>query len=217
MKIVYGIAGASAAVGGLYAGGVLESGQVYPKPFDQAYAELSSMPIPEMARQGAGSSDIVIRRYADSIEWHFRHKDEDLYVFTASLSREDDQHTRVKVDFDVGDALDPQSKKLLGSDYIRSIAGLALNEQVSSELEDRSFDQRRFATQLAVRAKIHPRELEAFGDGIRQMMLDNAEIIRANSEGLRDDYRLPPHIEQQFETRKSMDAATRPMTTLPRS
>lgn len=206
------MAGAGVVAGGLHVSGVLETGQVYAKPFDQAYAELASMPMPPTMRQAAGAGDVEVRRTVSSIEWHIRRKDADLYVFTANLSAPDAYHTRVKVNFAVGDALDDQSRRLIGSDYMTSTARLAMTEQLAAELEDRSFDINRFGQKLAVHAQGHPEEMRAFGNEIREMFIHNAETIRANSSA---DYDLPPAYRQQYETRRSMEAATRPMTQLP--
>jgi hypothetical protein len=193
-------------LGGLGASGVLASGEVYAKPFNVAYAELSSTVVPPAAYSMLGGSDCEVRRTANKIEWHFVRGGEDLAVFTAKLSPEDATHTRVKVDFEVGSAMDEQSGKLIATPFMTNSAKLAMAEQVSAELEDRPFNRLRFGKLLAEHYQANPAELQGYGKAVRQIMIDNANTIRANSEGMNQ----PPLV-----TQPSTEAATQPSTVLP--
>lgn len=58
----------------------------------------------------------------DQLEWHCKTGADEIAVFSARLTQVDASHTRVKVEFEVGAALDPQAGQLVSIGLIRSTA-----------------------------------------------------------------------------------------------
>lgn len=207
MRLFYPIGGAGLLTAGAIATGVLTAGEVYPKPFDKVYAELSAMPLPAGASSAAGNGDVSIRHLDHSIEWHFMQHGNDWAVFTATLSPTDATHTRVKVDFRTGEAMDPQSSRLIATPYMSNMARLAMAEQVAAELGDRPFNTMRFGQLMAGYQAANPQAMQQLGGALGDMMNDTAEQVRLNAS--------PMASPESPSPRESMDAATRPSTTLP--
>jgi len=207
VRLFYPIGGAGLLAAAAIATGVLTAGEVYPKPFDKVYAELSAMPLPTGASAAAGNGDVSVRHLDHSIEWHFMQQGQDWAVFTATLSPTDATHTRVKVDFRTGEAMDPQSSRLIATPYMSNMARLAMAEQVAAELGDRPFNRLRFGQLMAGYQAANPQAMEQLGGALSEMMNETAEQVRVNGAGTDSAEPQSP--------RESMDAATRPSTTFP--
>jgi hypothetical protein len=215
-----GVAGLSiaAAVGGLYATDALTRGEVYDLPFEQVYSELAAMPLPgevtQVSSAGAGET-VEVRRDPDAIHWIFLAGGEQTGRFTAQLSREGAQRTRVIVDFEAGPALTPELAPLSESKLMRKLAAAALAEQVDSRLERRPFEASGFMTRAAEHLQNNPQDLEDYGASIRETMVGLSEQIRANSEGLPPSGSVPTYQPQPVG--KPNPDATRPSLDLSRN
>lgn len=165
------------------------------------------MPLPTGASSVAGNGNVSVRHLDRAIEWHFMTQGNDWAVFTATLSPTDATHTRVKIDFRTGEAMDPQSSRLIATPYMSNMARLAMSEQVAAELGDRPFNRMRFGQLMAGYQAANPQAMQQLGGALGDMMNETAEQVRLNASDM-------PSAEPQS-PRESMDAATRPSTTLP--
>ncbi len=213
MNFVYVIAGLGAVTGGIHYSGMLDRGSVYAKPYSVVYAELVSMPVPEEARSMVGGA-VRMTEAPGRIEWHFSNSRGEIAVFTAELTREDNRHTRVKVDFDIGDVSNDAGGDLLSADLIRSTARSAMAEQLDARLSGRPFDQAKMGRMLGKHLRDHPEELKAFGQGVENMFKGASDHMNAEGGGAfahvsaGGNHRSPS-------TSETMAAATRPTTRFP--
>lgn len=211
MKLIAAMAGAGVVAGGVHYSGVLDRGEVYDKPYSVVYAELVSMPVPPAAESVIGG-EVSMTQAPDQIAWHFRNKQGEIAVFTARLTREDDRHTRVKIGFDVGDALDDSSSALISTDLIRSTARSAMTEQIDARLSGRAYDNRRMAEVLGEHLRDHPEELKQYGESISRMYDGIAEQMKAEGGGSFSYQSSPGYAAAS--TQSSMAKATRPSVVL---
>jgi len=206
-----GLAGLSlaAAAGGLYATDALTRGEVYDLPFDQVYAELSSMPLPDDVAQvsaGRAGNGVVVRREASVISWLFTTGGEEAGRFTATLSPEGPHRTRVIVDYAPGRSVREGILRIGDTAMMRKLAAAAMAEQVDSRLERRPFEQSGFMRRAAEHLQNNPEYLEEYGEAIGQSMIAMTDQIRANSEGVVAPAYEPPVGKPSPEaTRPSMD------------
>lgn len=187
MRICLNIAAGGLLVGVVGGCSMLDTGNVYAKPLDVAYAELAATPIPPMiASAFPGSSPRIVRRPA-SIEWHFGHEAHDRATFTAFLSSEDVGHTRVAVDVQVDKGKDTIDGPYFTSPLMLNILREAMAEQVSAELEDRSFDKLRYGNRLSAYMTTHPEDVKAYGETVRKTMNDVATQVNGYPKNLPKD------------------------------
>lgn len=185
---IAGLAGLSlaAAVGGLYATDALTRGEVYALPYDEAYAELSSMPLPPDVTQlslGSAGSKVEVRQEGSVIAWLFMADGSESGRFTATLSREGDDRTRVIVDYLPGSEPPEGLMRISDSALMRKLAAAALAEQVDSRLEGRPFERSGFMQRAADHLQNNPDEIKAYGEAVKQTMIDLSEQVRVNAEG----------------------------------
>ena len=203
-------------LGGLYASDALTRGQVYDVPLDQAYGELASMPVPPalvQATTGTDGTEIEVRRSPQSIGWHFKVRGQEVAVFSARLSAEGPNKTRVIIDYSPGEPLSPELARLTSATLTRDLARIAMSEQVEAHLEHRPVDEREIADALAQHAAAHPEQVREFGLAVGGMMKDLRRQIDENSpeiSGSAGDQAEPPGLNQS-----AMDAATQPSVVLP--
>ena len=182
-----GIAGLSiaAAVGGLYATDALTRGEVYRLSYDQAFAELSSMPLPEDVTQLSLASvggKVETRREGPVIAWLFMADGKETGRFTATLSAEGPARTRVIVDY-VTRTKAPEGLMRIGDTALmRKLAAAALAEQVDSRLKGRPFERSGFMQRAADHLQNNPDDLKAYGEAVRQTMIDLSEQARTTAE-----------------------------------
>lgn len=200
---------AVAAAGGLYATDALTAGEVYDLPFEQAYAELSSMPLPaeviQVSAAGIGR-DVQMRRDASAISWLFLARGEQAARFTATLSREAPGRTRVVVDYEPGPAVPHSLSRLTDTALMRKLAAAAMAEQVDSRLERRPFEQSGFMRRTADHLQNNPDELRAYGEAVGGMMTDLAGQVAANANAsVPAAYEPPVGQPSPDATRPSLD------------
>ena len=212
MKALAGLGGVATLVGGLHASGVLRPGEVYAKPYSVAYAELATMPIPATAAGLAGGGEVDVEERPGQIVWHFGSRAGEAATFIARLSEEDSWHTRVVVDFELGEATAGEAAKLLGTQYMRSTARIAMTEQIAARLEGRPFEQARMGQMLAEHQRAHPEELQQLGNALGDMFKSVAEQARFQA----DSSAIPmPAGQPRPPDGAAMEAATRPMINPP--
>lgn len=200
-------------MGGLYAGDALTPGQVYDKPFAQAYAELAAMPVPGLLAQGVGGSDatsVEVQRAPGSISWGFHLGGQTALTFTARLSAEGSARTRVRIDYAPGVHVSPELKRLASTRLMSDFAEIAMAEQVDAELEDRTADKAEMLSALARHAADHPELVREYGQAVGGIFKEIGNQAAANAGAGGPSVQEPiPH--------RAMEAATRPSVILPTS
>jgi hypothetical protein len=159
---------------GLYAGDALTSGQVYDVPLEQAYSELSTMPVPNALMQaGAGiyAPTVAVGRSFQAIDWQFQVRGRNVATFVARLSPEGPGHTRVRVEYFPGEPSSPELRHLTSASLVRELARLAMSEQVDAQLERRPVDEDAIARALARHAAAHPEQVQEYGQAMGEMIL----------------------------------------------
>lgn len=199
----------AAAVGGLYASDALTRGEVYDLSYDQAFAELSSMPLPaevtQLSARSAGSR-VEVRTQGSVIAWHFLADGRDNGRFTATLSREGGSQTRVIVDFLPGSDAPEGVLRISDTALMRKLAAAAMAEQVDSRLEGRPFEESGFMQRAAEHLQNNPDQLKEYGEAVGQTMNDFYSQARANAEASPVSAYQPPVGKPSPEaTRPSLD------------
>ncbi len=204
-------------LGSLYASDALTAGRVYDVPLEQAYSELSSMPVPSLlvqATTGTDATSVAVRRSARAIDWHFQVRDQDVAVFTVRLSPEGADRTRVRVGYTPGEPRSPELAHLTSTTLTRDLARIAMSEQVEAQLEHRPVDEDEIVDALARHAAAHPEQVREYGLAAGEMVKDMWGEIYENSHDLSGHAPQasgpPPGLNQS-----AMDAATGPSVVLP--
>ena len=196
-------------LGSLYATDALTPGEVYGLPMTQAQARLAAMPVPSELVQsisGSGGTNIRTRSSAEEVVWHMLINDIEVAAFTAHLSAEGPQQTRVVVSYEPGSHVSPQSARLTSTALARDLAEIAMTEQVRAQLEGRPLDQGKMLGEIGRHAAEHPEQVRESGRVIGDMFKEiNSQAAGAAEAG----------ANHQPDPKKAMEAATRPSTILP--
>lgn len=214
MKLLMGASGLGVLFGGLYAGGALTPGQVYDVPIAQAYGELVAMPMPPMLAQVTGGSDaatVEVSRSADTIGWHFRVRGQVVSEFTARLSAEGPNRTRVRVSYQPGEPLSPELGRLTSTRLMRDVAEITMREQVDAQLEHRPFDQSDAMHAMAAHITDNPEIVREYGQAVNGMF---QEVNRQAADAANSSSGPAPGPAAGM-NHSAMDAATRPSVVLP--
>ncbi len=214
MKILAGLAALGMLGGGLYATDALTAGTLYEKPYEQAYAELASMPLlPVAGPAHPGSGSMVVEREPGTIGWRIAVGSVEVGRFTARLSPAGARRTRVSVEFATSPAqigVNP----ILASELMTNFARLAMVEQVDARLENRPPDMGEIHLAAARHLQANPEQLRAFGGAVQAQFQRVDSMLRADQspewaerlERIEKSYAPPPYPED----------ATRPTTDLSR-
>ncbi|HEX8585100.1 MAG TPA: hypothetical protein VF680_11895 [Allosphingosinicella sp.] len=187
MKGLLGVGGSGMLLAGLYAGDALTAGQVYDVPLEQAFSELSAMPVPDAlthAAIAADTPDVAVRRSAGAIDWQFQVRGQNVAAFTARLSAEGPKRTRVRIEYTPGEPATPELRQLTSASLVRELARLAMSEQVDAQLERRPVDQQAIVDALARHAAAHPEQVQDFGRATGEMALGLYQQANENSRGV---------------------------------
>ena len=154
------------AGGGLYVG-VGNRGIDYDGSLAEVRAELVSMPLPdelqESIEEGRGSVETDTSD-SDKVSWRFYVEDHELGRVTAKLSPVDSDTTNVQVEWDPGAALPKgsNSRAVAMQPLVEQVAETFVAEQIDASLEDRPFNKRVVALQLAAYVGSHPKEMRQY-------------------------------------------------------
>jgi len=211
VKLLIGMGGSGMLLGGLYAGDALTPGQIYDKPFAQAYSELAAMPVPVelvTAMSGSDSTTVDVHCTPDAIGWHFMISGHEVSVFTARLNAHDASRTRVRVSYAPGADISPEIERLTSTALARSLAEIVMSDQVEAELEDRPLDRGATLHKLARHVSDHPEQVRQYGQEVGNIIKDfgNQAALAASASG---------NSTVRTDPRQAMDAATRPSVILP--
>ncbi len=173
MKEIFLGAAATAMVGsGVYY--TMERGEVYNKPISEVVFMLENMAIPDELRSNfealPGGDISVVRKGNESITWTFSVEGLDIAIFTAHLKEKGPNQTLVSTEFVVPDheIADVAKRTPYGTALVKSIAEIAMQEQVSATIEKRPFNEKRVANAAMVYVATHPGEVAAFANSMAQ-------------------------------------------------
>jgi hypothetical protein len=211
VKFLLGFGGSGLAIGALYAGGVLGTGEIYDLPLAQARSELAAMPIPAEVRAAVGGSDaapVSVDTDVHTVTWRFGTPHGVEAKFVARLDSVDRARTRVTLSHSRGEPT-AKADRIATTAFMRSFAENSFAEQLDAQLEGRSFDQERALKAFADHAARNPQDVEQLGIAVGEIFNEvNSEMA---------DSAFADQIPQPIRARERMEAATRPMVDLPRN
>lgn len=206
------------AVGGLYAGGAFDRGEVYNVTIADARMRLELMELPPMVFNAAGGSTISESQNGDVFRWTAMAGAKTSAIFTATLKDEGSGRTRVTLDFDRKDSGDKMSDRLLSTNFMRSLSETSFHEHVDAAIENRKPDDRQAMQEFAMHAAAHPEDVRELGLATEEIFKDVAEQLKGLNAGGdfgQYSYSYSPRVRMEAATRPNPDA-TRPSTQLPR-
>ena len=201
------ISASGLAVGGLYAGGAFDRGEVYPLPIAEARSRLEMMTLSGVSRASAAGSEAAVisaERSADTFSWRVGRADSDPAVFSASIQPEGAARTRVFLDYRTANTGFAYADRLLSTRFMRSYAETSFHEQVDAALEGRPADQGQALQSFAAHAAAHPEEIQEVGAAMESMFKEVAGQMNAMT--------VDADLRGSASARDRMDAATRPST-----
>ena len=199
MKTILLIAASGVTVGGLYAGGAFDRGQVYDLPIAEVRSRLAEVQIPQMA----AGTDVRPVSDGNSIEW--RVNGTAGAVFSAMLASEGPSRTRVILDYEPAAVDHGYADKLRSSRFLRGFAETTFGEEVDARLDGRVADQAQAMRDFA-------RQVGSDPEAVRELGLVTQDMFKSVSAQLNENMRAD-RIEPAARAR--MDAATKPMIQLP--
>ena len=225
MKTPLIIGGSALAVGGLWAGGAFDRGEVYDLPMPEARSRLEALTLPKEVLAVAGGKDAEFSEDAAgyTLTWKLNSGEGKPAKFSAYLMPEGPARTRVRLYYQTSkssSSFAQYADKLMSTGFMRSYAESGFHEQVDAALEGRPADQGNAMREFAARAARHPEEVREVGATVSGILDDvagqAAEGMKAEAEwrrAERDQARMPPQRSAQ----ESMSAATRPSVDLKRN
>lgn len=212
------IIGASGvAVGGLYAGGAFDRGEVYNVPIAQARMRLELMELPPAVSNVAGGSAAQDGQNGDTYTWKILAGSEKTAVFTAHLQAEGPAQTRVTLDYTRPKGKGDWSDRFLSTSFMQSYAETSFHEYVDAAIENRRPDQNEAMKAFAANAAAHPdqiRELGLVTEGMFKDVAEQMKSMKAGGQFSDYSYSNSTRVRMEAATKPSVDA-TRPTTPLP--
>ena len=206
------------AVGGLYAGGAFDRGELYNVPIAEARMRLEMMELPSALFNAAGGSTASDGKQGDTYTWKVMAGTKKAAVFTARLQPEGPSRTRVTLDYVRENGTDPWSDRIMSTDFMRSYTETSFHEYVDAAIENRRPDQSSAMREFAAYATTHPEDIRELGEatqGIFMEVADQMKAIEADMKYSQSIYSNSPRLRMEAATRPNPDA-TRPSTQLPR-
>ena len=207
LKTLILITASSVAVGGLYAGGAFDRGEVYAMPLSLVRARLVSVQFPAMAAMAAAGTDRAIRANVSDNRVRWTLNERTGATFTATMQPEGPLRTRVVLDYQPGETGDGHAERLLATAFMRDFAETSFREEVDARIEGRAPDHDRALQDFAARTAADPSYVRELGLAVEGMMND----VHEQAQGMQPsaDYR------SAVSTQENMRAATRPSVVLP--
>ncbi len=214
--IIMGCCALCGVGGGVYMG-VGNSGIDYDGSVAQVRSQLIAMDLPDEFEESLEDSNGSVRvdsSKPDQIRWRIYVEGHEVGEVAATLKAVDADTTNVQVEWDPGDALPKGSsaRAIAMQPFVEQVAETFVAEQIDATLEDREFNKRAVALQVAAYASTHPKEMkqymakmQALADGEGEGGGAEASNAMAGEE-LRED-------EARFDAGKPMTDA-KPMTDL---
>jgi len=206
------------AVGGLYAGGAFDRGEVYNVSIADARMRLEMMELPPGVFNAAGGSTVTESEDGNTFTWKVKAGTNTIAVFTALLKDEGALKTRVTLDYSRGEGADDWSERLLSTNFMRSYTETSFHEFVDAAIENRKPDERQAMQEFAAHAAAHPEDIRELGqatEGIFQEVAEQLKDVETQAKMSQYSSSNSPRARMEAATRPSLDA-TRPTTELPR-
>ena len=204
MKTILLIAASGVTVGGLYAGGVFDRGQVYELPIAVVRARLATVQIPHMAAAtGTGRSTAIHPvSDADSVEWRLNGTSG--AIFSAQVSSEGPNRTRVTLDYEPASVDGSYGDRLRSTRFLRGFAETTFAEEVDARLEGRVADQSQAMRDFA-------RQVASDPEAVRELGIVTQDMFKSVSEQVNAMHA----VQDERSVGSRMRAATEPTTKLP--
>lgn len=206
MKTFLIIAASGVTVGGLYAGGAFDRGEVYDLPIAEVRSRLAEVQIPQMAAMTAAGSErgeVRIASDGQSVRWILNRGDSP--TFSAALTAEAPNRTRVKLTYRPASLDQGFGDRLRSTRFMRGFAETSFAEEVDARLEGRVADQAQAMRDFAREVANDPEAVRELGMATRDMFKSVSNQLDATMRAEGPD----PNARQK------MAAATEPMTKLP--
>lgn len=206
------------AVGGLYAGGAFDRGELYNVPIAEARMRVEMMELPPALFNAAGGSTTSDGKQGDTYTWKVMAGTEKAAVFTAHLQPEGPSRTRVTLDYARVAGKDPWSERIMSTGFMRSYTETSFHEYVDAAIENRRPDQNAAMKEFAAYATTHPEDVRELGEATQGIFMEVANQMKdLNAKGPLSDYSYSntPRARMEAATKPNYEA-TRPSTQLPR-
>ncbi len=146
-----------------------QPGDVYEMPVDQVYSVIARTNIPDGLKKevnrARGSEVRVSRVTNQSVTWKLTEYGHEVARFVATLTPEGDDGTKTRVTVDAIGAeagkFAKQGQAFNNRGLIVATAQAAMEEQISSKLQGRGYDERKVAASIAAYAITHAKDIEA--------------------------------------------------------
>jgi hypothetical protein len=205
VKTLAVITASGLAVGGLYAGGAFDRGEVYNLSIDDARLRLEGVQFPGQSPAAIGASS-TFTEIGNTLTWNIRAGSRPAGSFTATLTSEGPTKTRVLLSYRNGSMDGGYGDRLLSTKFMRSYAETSFYERVDAALDGRPVDPQRAMRAFADNAAAHPEQIREVGQITQDMFADVAEQLQASGVGSADPY----SAIRPASPRENMAAATRP-------
>lgn len=209
MRILAAVSASGLLVGGVYASGALDAGEVYDLPLSEVRTRLADMPLPMDALHTAGGSNKAQASIAldeTAVRWRVASGAGGSALFTANLHREGPQRTRVTLDYAPAKSGEKYLDRLTGTRFLRGFAETSFAQQVDARLEQRPYDRNAALMKFAEEANRDPEAVKELGATMRGIFTDIAGEVQANTRASE-----PPPVNPK----QAMKDATRPSVVLP--
>ena len=204
MKSILVIAASGMTVGGLYAAGAFDRGQVYDLPIGEVRSRLVTVQIPRMAAVSAAGSDRASADFTNGdtqMRWRLGSKGA---VFSATLTPEGPAQTRVLLDYEPA-KVEGEGGSLLDTRFMRGFAETSFAEEVDARLEGRVADQAQAMRDFA-------RQISSDPEAVRELGVATQEMFKSVSDNLNETMR---HSRFEPSAGQRIRAATEPTVKLP--
>jgi hypothetical protein len=205
-EIFMGVGALTSLGGGAYFSGALDGGEVYNMSAEQVAGELEHMVLPQDLESSMdsmeGTTVHVSRNGLKSVTWTFSLSGMDIAEFTAELTDEGPNKTRVNVNFEIPESgageftKDTPAASLL----IKAVAEIAMAEQLDATLEKRKYDSKRVGNTIAAYAITHPAEVMAFGNAMSKFTAHaDPEMLADLEAAMADEPGYEPAMQTAFD------------------
>lgn len=170
--------------GGLYAGGVLTTGEVYDLSVAEARSRLMTVSLPRdvlVTAGGSDAADVDMDVLSDSISWEVSRGGKRAARFTANLRPEGPMRTRVTIDYANDRSPSSYADRLLSTKFLRSYVETSFAEEVDARLEARPADRDRALTEFANHVAADPEIVRELGLTTEGMFRGIGAQARANA------------------------------------
>ena len=209
MKALTVITASGLAVGGLYAGGAFDRGQVYDLSLTDARMRLEAVELTPESEAAAGGSKTTFNETGNEFTWSVLADNRLVGSFRATLKAEGPKRTRVLLSYRTGSIDGGFGDRLMSTSFMRSYAETSLYERVDAALDGRPADPSRAMHAFADNAAAHPEQIRELGLVTQEMFASVADQLKSSGVEYADRS-SQLHARVPRDPRESMAAATQP-------